>query len=676
MRMFRLTTVVALTWGLGPRPCAAIPDADGLLAWQLSEFAGEDTIGQLQASADGRAFLDELESDPEWLHELFDSGPTKHPEIVIPFLFELWREDLGLADHQVHRSMATATALSLGMSGSADNSEVYADRYRWFRDSWNDELLNAGYGDLSTFERRFLASGLQWKNMTTIEALDYLRDQVQVPRSRYSGTAWYAPYRGQNAFGDSVQGPMYYMPFDGSYDSSPEMAMHVGGVCGALSHVGAASALASGIPALTMGEPGHCAYAVQTKPHVWQPCYSLSWKRGLHTNVVRSNWSALVMAQQAMDDEVAMRRAGDQLRRAAWYEAEGRPAKANAALMAACRAQPLSEEVWARAARFGTRHEMNGAWWRQLQGTLVQSLMPDHPEPAWHIMRGHLIPALLKDRDAIEVLNPWLQNLKGWGPVRWHIERVFDWAWAQADSSAGRAQLLEDLLERVIDDPSTGPPFVAWAQGKIEGDPELAERFETVLLAQSGRKGEGREAVLRQLARTMLPAAAQNRDLETFQRIGRRASSLFEPRPTLEELKVEAFPGELLSSGGALRIFKPGNRWDSPEQHWGVLEHHGGFFHTDNGKTPWFEVELPGYGDLSGIVLEARGGHPARVKGVRVLVSEDGSNWKQVGVTTSGRVHQRIDLTDSTPRARFIRFERDGQCLHYHRILVFGRRAS
>ena len=151
---------------------------------------------------------------------------------------------------------------------------------------------------------------------------------------------------------------------------------------------------------------------------------------------------------------------------------------------------------------------------------------------------------------------------------------------------------------------------------------------------------------------------------------------MFEPRPTLEELKVEAFPGELLSSGGALRIFKPGNRWDSPEQHWGVLEHHGGFFHTDNGKTPWFEVELPGYGDLSGIVLEARGGHPARVKGVRVLVSEDGSNWKQVGVTTSGRVHQRIDLTDSTPRARFIRFERDGQCLHYHRILVFGRRAS
>jgi hypothetical protein len=87
-------------------------------------------------------------------------------------------------------------------------------------------------------------------------------------------------------------------------------------------------------------------------------------------------------------------------------------------------------------------------------------------------------------------------------------------------------------------------------------------------------------------------------------------------------------------------------------------------------------VEVPGYGHLSGVVMESRNGQPGRAKGVRVLVSEDGATWTQVGETSSGQTVQRIDLNDTNPRARFIRFERDGQCMHYHRILIYGERAS
>jgi hypothetical protein len=174
----------------------------------------------------------------------------------------------------------------------------------------------------------------------------------------------------------------------------------------------------------------------------------------------------------------------------------------------------------------------------------------------------------------------------------------------------------------------------------------------------------------------MLPAAADEHDLDTFQRIGQTASSLYEPRTPLADMNVEPFDGELLSSGGALRIYKPGNRWDSPEKHWGVLEEHGGWFHTDNGERPWFEVELPRFGDLTGIVLDSRSGQPGRAKGVRILVSEDGEQWTQVSTTTTGRPLQRIDLGETRPRARFVRFERDGQCLHYHRILIYGEPVS
>ncbi|MBT7657243.1 MAG: hypothetical protein HN568_02430, partial [Phycisphaerae bacterium] len=63
-------------------------------------------------------------------------------------------------------------------------------------------------------------------------------------------------------------------------------------------------------------------------------------------------------------------------------------------------------------------------------------------------------------------------------------------------------------------------------------------------------------------------------------------------------------------------------------------------------------------------------------KGVRVLVSEDGQEGKQVGETKTGKTMQRIDLSATSPRARFVRFERDGSCMHYHRILIYGEPAS
>lgn len=668
--------------------CAAagaqpMPNAHGLLVWQLHRYAGEDTLGQLRSSTAGRRFLEAIESNPTWLHELFDSGPTKRGDIVVPFLQERWRADPSLADSPVHRSMATACGLSLGMQGDDADGPAMAERYEWFRDSWDDGLLNAGYGDLTTFERRFLASGLQWTNMTTIDALEHLRDRIQIPRQRYAGAAWYAPYRGHNAFGDSVQGAMYYKPFHGAWDNDAEMAIEVGGVCGALSHVGAASAIASGIPAMTMGEPGHCAYAVQTSPHTWQPAYSLSWKRGLHTRVTRSTWPALELSQRAMADQSQARTARDARRKALWLEAEGDTQNADAAWRLACRTNPLDETLWRDYAQFGGRNDVSGIWWKRFRDDLQAALLPDHPEPTWHLLQTHVYPGLLANADATShgrAFAAYLARLDGWGPVRWNIEGAFNWAWKQAKTPADRQALLGETLTALIDDSAVGPAFVAWAQDKSKGSPKLATAFETALLEQAGGAGDGddsgRKAVLKQMARTMLPAAADEHDLDTFQRIGRAATALYEPRKSLAELNIQPFAGALLSSGGALRIFKPGNRWDSPEKHWGVLEEHGGWFHTDNGEKPWFEIELPGYGHLSGVVLESRSGHPGRATGVRVLVSEDGESWTQVGVTPNGSTVQRIDLSGSHPRAKFVRFERDGQCLHYHRILIYGERAS
>ncbi len=648
-----------------------------LLVWQMHKIAGEERIADLQSNEDGPAFLHALEHNEVWMHEILDSGPVENGAKVLQFLYEIWKSDPALVANDIDRSMATACALAMGMREL--DATWMTQRHDWFRDSWDAGLLNSGYGDLNTFERRFIARGLQRPSWTTVDALEYLNETISVPRQQFAKTAWRSPYRGHNAFGDTVQGPTYYMPFKETWRSDAEMAVKVGGVCGSLSHVGAASAIASGIPALTMGEPGHCAYAVQTKPHVWQPAYSLSWKRGLHTTMTRNTWPSLELSQLAMADSSTAFLAGDARRKAFWLEEKGDVQSADAAWQSACAKNPLDEMLWQEYALFGTRNNWSRIGWIQFFQNLQTALLPEHPEPAWHLLSTHVFPRLLEDAEPakyLQVFKIYIGALDGWGPSRWNIEGALDWAWDGSSSDASKSTLLHTTLKTLINDSKLGPAMVAWSLAKVKGKPELEERFKRSLLEQAGGEGEGPSAVLAQLAKNMLPAAAEERDLDTFQRIGKTASALYEPRQTLAEMNIEPFDGELLSSGGALRIFNPGNRWDSPEKHWGVLEEYGGWFHTDNGDLPWFEVELPKFGNLTGVILDSRVGQPGRAKGVRILVSEDGQAWTEVGKTNSGKPQQRIDLQETNPLARFVRFERDGQCLHYHRILIYGDPAS
>ena len=80
---------------------------------------------------------------------------------------------------------------------------------------------------------------------------------------------------------------------------------------GALSNLGASAAMANGIPATTMGEPGHCAYAVKIDDTTWQPSYSLSWKRGMHTSFHEGSWPGLMITEACFRDPRRVQKAGD-----------------------------------------------------------------------------------------------------------------------------------------------------------------------------------------------------------------------------------------------------------------------------------------------------------------------------------------------------------------------------
>jgi hypothetical protein len=666
--LFCLLLMPSVPTSVGSAP----PDPPALMAWSVQQAAGPTWNDPRFAD-----FFEALTTNEAWMHALLDSGPLENGPRVLAFLARLWEEDPGLASRPIDRSMATACALEL-RAGDRDEDWMQS-RYDYFRDHHADGLLNRCYDELETWERRFLARGPQYPSWTAPEALTFLRERICWPRSEYVSACWQAPYRGFNCFGDTVQGWLYYHPFRGAFRCDPEMTIEVGGVCGALSNMGAAAAIANGIPALTMGEPGHCAYAVQTAPGVWTPAYSLSWKRGLHSALYRGTWPSHQLAQASFDRRNAVAAAGDKARLARWQEAEGEISRADAAWRSALTINGLDEGHWVEYLRFGARHDRDASWWRRTIRLLQESLLPDHPEVAWVLLKDHVFATILGDasvRDRTTLFNQYLGKLEGWGSGRWDIESAWNWMLKRVGDERQQRQFVMNLLRDSIDSPDLGPPFISWTSSRFEDDEDARGAFENILLSKTRRSGEGEDLVLRQMAKTMLPAAAEAHDLETFQRIGKAASRLFEPRPSLAEAGIEPFPGILLSSGGALRIWEPGNRWDSPEAHWGVLEERGGNFHTQVGDTPWFEVELPQFGEIEGIILEGRRGQAHRGADARILVSRDGVDWEQVATLEGAHVWYRVDLSETRPRARFIRVERDGKCMHFPRVLVYGRRSS
>lgn len=92
------------------------------------------------------------------------------------------------------------------------------------------------------------------------ETSRWLQTRYSVPPQQLHGMAWNVHYRLWNIFDDSIHSHSYAEPWDG-VTGEFQVNVDVGGVCGAISKVGSLTANSHGAPCITMGQPGHCAYA-------------------------------------------------------------------------------------------------------------------------------------------------------------------------------------------------------------------------------------------------------------------------------------------------------------------------------------------------------------------------------------------------------------------------------
>ena len=636
-------------------------------------------IDEISKTSEGKRFITELEASPELLGDLMYSGPLPdEPGKMLWILHDLWKADRpGLGDPQ-QRGTAVAVALTFGQSKWP--REQAFSRYKYFRDSHKAGLLHPQYDDLQPWEKRFLVSAGSngsWSGEGGWDdaSLEWLRDNVKLPAKDYTGACWQAPYRLENLFGDSIHGAKYYAPFEHMIHA--KRVREVGGVCGSLSHYGATAARANGIPAITMGEPGHCAYAVRVKRGEWVPSYSLSWQRGLHTSLWGRTWTQLVLQEKVMGENYANARSTAHLYQARAVSKSDRPL-AETAYQLALQAQPLNHPAWLEATAFLKESKPDPATWEACQKAILKALAA-YPEAAWQVIASiqpEAMAALPEERKIPFLLEFHKAIASQEGPVMWDLESALNTQATSLGSDVSKQlEFFEKVLAEQAGSKSWFAPVIAWGQSKFGKDDATSTAFFASLsrVFSSDAAGANQDG-LRAALRPAVIAAAANNNVEAFQSLGKAGAALRKD----QALKTEPFSGELLSSGGMLTTSSTCG-WDHPENHWGVLEACGGGFHTDSQVRPYAIARLGKLGDLSGIVIhDPSGGHNAtRQLPLKISVSEDGLTWTEVFRTDQHQGMWRIPLEGKATRVQFIKAERDDErkeFFHLQAIHAYGRR--
>lgn len=623
------------------------------------------------------AFIDLLMASNEWQHEICDSGPVENSSRVIELLYEIWKSDKSLVDRPIDRAMATACALE----GAQQNNGVNAliQRYEFYRNGWKNGLLNIVYKDLSVFERRFLAKGVQHTRLNTLESMHYLNEEVCLPIEKYTGACWYAAYQLHNPFGDSIHGADYYRHYEGSYGSFAETIRNVGGVCGSLSNFGAGAAISNGVPAVTMGEPGHCAYAVMTKPGHWQPAYSLSWERGLHTSFHGKTWSWHMMNAKSQESWPKTKFSGDQRRLAENYLKSADTKKAISTIREARKSLPAEWKNWQSSIEILNKTNASESEWQDLHQDVLAHLSPVSGEIAYKVLEENIYPRVLpegkknlsKRRD---ILLAYQRSVSDWGDARWDYGRALN---SQLNFLKGEDKYKDAYLSQVFGlhaKNNVFTPLIIETAFSAIGADEARKRQLIAGLARSLNNGSGGDMalVVDSMAAKVLPDAAKAGDKASFQYIGKLTAKNY----PATELKTEPFSGILLSSGGTFGIQSPGNRWDNPARHWGVIETHGGDFHT-NTQPATATVQLGNFGKLSGVNIVTRDSHYNRLVGAVLQTSIDGKEWTDVHTFTEAKRNHHIDLSRKQIDAGYVRvMQPDHGSIHFHIFHVYGKKQN
>ncbi len=715
--------------------------------WELLHRADLDALSELMKDKETADSLATLLNDLPWISSFVYDGEMEKPEIALAMVQQFRKADKNM-DHDllmdkvkvrpgVKRRIAAAVAVEFtrnGWYGSGvpltkeqikyykdtgiplpdissdsgkkkapvkDNFRLARERYLYFAQSWDEGLLNTSFGNLPDWLMHFPCG---WKGDSpfgTASSMRWQRDNVSAPPSAYTSMGGQVPYLPLNKYGDSIFTKYYYQPFDVLYPGLfAKETRDIGAVCGGVSHFGASSACANGVPAFTMGEPGHCAYAVYVNGE-WVASNTISEKRqphyptwGLH------RWSALQMMTDMYKDGQRTRDAQMICSLAGLLAKNKNPIKALNLYEMAVTMQPLYNPVWTMyldtAAKYLSKRPSK---YLGVNDFICSAVAPKHPEMCARYLTETIYPSLLTtlktDKQKMVAFKSYFGNLNENEKAEWDMEKMLD---MQYDSLSQAIPKKLDFFRLIADSVRRRPAFgpaLSWAVRRAYVQKlDVGERVRGMvdqLLNELPKDDPNYESTQILLKASVIRAAEEatalslgnsrgnGREKEHYLKLANEYSKEF-LKP--DENNLPDFtppPGKLISPGGLVMLDMYAPKQDSIVTHAAALTPQGGAIVSEKGKHRKVTVELPKRSNIGGIVIVPTGNNCTAYREWFVETSLDGKEWKLLANLPESSEKPCVVLTvdRDSPQARYIRIDSGAeqlQGINFKAILVYDNK--
>ncbi len=660
-----------------------------LAVLRLIYLTGEEDIKAVAKMDKGAEMLAKLTADLEWMTGLLYSGPTKKMEKGLRNLATIYSRFPADMDDPMARRIATTAALEFGREGWGKQEML--ERFAYYYSSYKARKLNVLFEDLQYWDMR-LVTGCMEPGQTSwgsVRSMTWQRDNVRLPAEGYTGACFQIAYRLVNVAGDSVHGGDYLAPVL-KYTNNTKAWAHreIGGVCGALSHFGAYGALATGIPAITMGEPGHCAMTVRVNGK-WEKGNSIFWQHGLHKTFWGEHaWDFLILMQKLYEDRHLTMASDQMVALGDVLSARRKTLAASRCYENAIAAQPLNWPAWLRCLGYlKLKAPDNGAKWKELHSLAVDTLAVEYHHVAATLLSKYVYPSLFEQEKDRRVLNrlfdSFFAKCKTYGNNRWDIAPILSAQMTSCTTDDERFAYMKDALQTLMSNPAYAGAVLAWGMdvcATMKEDEDVQSKFTDLIIRALSKTRTSRkeyDATWAALGEA-INAAAGNGDRKTFQAIGKLAFRKCKKNFPKNKFRFRPLPGKVVSQTGLIttKTEMGGGQLAQACLHWGVLQKHGGAMPCKfGGQGDNIVVQMEKECLINGMVCI----FADKLRTDRdfvVDVSTDGQNWSTL--TREAQVDGNIlraDTRSEGKTARFVRLWFDGNKYEpaINGLYVFGK---
>lgn len=609
-----------------------------VMLMELIRCTGAEIMTEFAADKKKAAFLKAFCKDFAWLEFYLGAGlvPYQTP-VGLDVLYRVWNEDEGKV-----KNKALAVALASFWGGGETSPETKHKllnpkrfdpiwRYKFFLKQEAAGKLHPNYPKLRPWELRFVVGITEqdWDD----RSFAWAAENINMPWDQYHAACWSAIYTDPSRFGDSVQGGAYNMPYGEM--SSAETTQRNGGVCGAMSHLGAFACMSHGIPATTVGQPGHCAYGYRLERGKWVGGFG-GPDGGMHNQIFgHTAPTSYQLMETVFGDDKGVARAYRKSYAARALEAAGNPDAAGEMWKDALKDSPLHPFFRKELHRLMlAANTPTDTWYQYLMATIPL-----------YVENGFSSVDMTKDIEQVIADMTDTQKIDIYGAMHVMISGTAStWAVKCTDVIKKQADTLsadnrEAYLTRIFGihmhkgDGNVFGQVLEWAVAEYcgkENEAVFSRAFAAAaaMAPDSAAGAADEEKTKRMLAayNKAIIAAEQSRSAPAFRSLIEAARK--NGAPALPPVQLRTLAGmKGKAAEAALFRISTTSQWDSPTYHLDITSPNGGKCHTAKEEKPHFIVELPNTSMVTGCIIRKADANQNRMRKATVYTSTDGATW-------------------------------------------------